>query len=89
MTLGGSRFPGGVGAMLIEILPFLRGVAIDIRGALGDDHPGLVPTVMAAYALSSILTGVAFLLLGLLKIGSLVENFPALRLIKSTHMTFT
>ncbi|KAJ7036917.1 hypothetical protein C8F04DRAFT_457262 [Mycena alexandri] len=76
MTLGGSRFPGGVGAMLIEILPFLRGVAIDIRGALGDDHPGLVPTVMAAYALSSILTGVAFLLLGLLKIGSLVAYFP-------------
>ncbi|KAJ6459190.1 hypothetical protein C8R47DRAFT_1226728 [Mycena vitilis] len=76
MTLGGSRFLGGVGAMLIEILPFLRGIASDIRGALGDNHPALVPTVMAAYALSSLLTGVAFLALGLLKMGNLVAYFP-------------
>ncbi|KAJ7822227.1 hypothetical protein B0H13DRAFT_2448258 [Mycena leptocephala] len=72
MTLGGSRFSGALGGMLIEILPFLRGMASDIRGVLGDDHPGLIPTVMAAYALTSFLTGAAFLILGLLKIGNLV-----------------
>ncbi|KAJ7096991.1 sulfate transporter family-domain-containing protein [Mycena crocata] len=76
MTLGGSQFPGGVGAMLIEILPFLRGIAADVSGALGADHPGLVPTVMAAYALTSFLTGAAFLALGLLKLGNLVAYFP-------------
>ncbi|KAJ7908503.1 sulfate transporter family-domain-containing protein [Mycena leptocephala] len=76
MTLGGSRFSGALGGMLIEILPFLRGMASDIRGVLGDDHPGLIPTVMAAYALTSFLTGAAFLILGLLKIGNLVAYFP-------------
>ncbi|KAJ6559830.1 sulfate transporter family-domain-containing protein [Mycena capillaripes] len=76
MTAGGSRFPGALGAMLIEILPFLRGVATDIRAALGDTHPGLIPTVMAAYALTSFLTGAAFLILGLLKLGNLVAYFP-------------
>ncbi|KAJ7737831.1 hypothetical protein DFH07DRAFT_93682 [Mycena maculata] len=76
MTLGGSRFPGALGAMLIEILPFLRGVATDIRGVLGDGHPGLIPTVMAAYALTSFLTGAAFIALGLLKIGNFVAYFP-------------
>ncbi|KAJ7501843.1 hypothetical protein B0H11DRAFT_2275043 [Mycena galericulata] len=32
MTLGGSQFPGALGAMLIEILPFLRGIATDTAG---------------------------------------------------------
>ncbi|KAJ7247016.1 sulfate transporter family-domain-containing protein [Mycena rebaudengoi] len=76
MTMGGSRFPGALGAMLIEILPFLRGIGSDIRGALGDSHPGLIPTVMAAYALTSFLTGAAFIVLGLLKLGTLVAYFP-------------
>ncbi|KAJ7675279.1 hypothetical protein B0H17DRAFT_1334728 [Mycena rosella] len=76
MTLGGSRFPGALDGMLIEILPFLRGIATDMHNVLGDDHPGLIPTVMAAYALTSFLTGAAFILLGVLKIGNLVAYFP-------------
>ncbi|THV06496.1 hypothetical protein K435DRAFT_960473 [Dendrothele bispora CBS 962.96] len=76
MTLGGSKFPGALGAMLIEILPFLRGVASDIRSVLGDDNPALVPTVFAAYALTSFLTGAVFVLLGLLRLGKLVAYFP-------------
>ncbi|KAJ6544528.1 hypothetical protein B0H19DRAFT_1170895 [Mycena capillaripes] len=76
MTVGGSKFPGALGAMLMEILPFLRGVAIDIRDTLGDDHLGLIPTVMAAYALTSFLTGFAFIILGLLRLGTLVAYFP-------------
>lgn len=72
MTLGGSRFPGALGAMLIEILPFLRGVGSDIRTALGADNPALVPTVMAAYALTSFLTGFVFIMLGILRLGGLV-----------------
>lgn len=64
--------------MLIEILPFLRGVATDIRNALGDDSPALIPTVMAAYALTSFLTGASFIILGLLKLGNLVSRFCVL-----------
>ena len=84
MTLGGSRFPGALGAMLIEIVPFLRGVGSDIQSALGSDNTALVPTVLAAYALTSFLTGFLFILLGLLKLGNLVclvHNF----LPPSTH----
>ena len=76
MTLGGSRFPGGLGAMLIEILPFLRGIASDIQRVLGDDNPALVPTVMVAYALTSFLIGVTFLALGLSRAGRLVSSPP-------------
>ncbi|PBK96451.1 hypothetical protein ARMGADRAFT_696861 [Armillaria gallica] len=76
MTLGGSHFPGALGAMLIEILPFLRGIGSDIRDVLGPDNPSLVPTVFAAYTMSSFLIGFAFIILGLLKLGNLVAYFP-------------
>ena len=74
MTLGGSRFPGALGAMLIEILPFLRGIATDIRQNLGDDNPRLVPTVMVAYTMTSFFIGICFILLGLMRAGRLVSG---------------
>ena len=74
MTLGGSLFPGALGAMLIEVLPFMRDVASDIRDALGDDNPAVVPTVMVAYSLSSFLIGIIFLVLGALGLGRFVSN---------------
>jgi hypothetical protein len=58
---------------MVEVLPFIRGLANDIRGALGDDHPGLIPTVMAAYALTSFLTGGIFVIMSLLKLGNFVR----------------
>ncbi|KAK7733904.1 hypothetical protein SLS53_008054 [Cytospora paraplurivora] len=76
MTMGGSLFPGALGAMLIEVLPFMRGVASDIRDALGDDSPSVVPTVMFAYALSSFLIGIVFLLTGALGLGRWISYFP-------------
>ncbi|KAK8118033.1 sulfate transporter family-domain-containing protein [Apiospora kogelbergensis] len=76
MTAGGSLFPGALGAMLIEVLPFMRSVASDIRDALGDDNPAVVPTVMVAYSLSSFLIGIIFLVLGALGIGRLISYFP-------------
>ena len=72
MTLGGSRFPGALGAMLIEILPFLRGIGSDIESALGNESPALMPTVMFAYALTSFLIGILFFALGACKAGRLV-----------------
>ena len=73
MTLGGSLIPGALGAMLIEILPFLRGIGSEIQHALGDDSPALVPTVMVAYALTSFLVGFVFVALGIFKAGILVS----------------
>ncbi|KIJ65767.1 hypothetical protein HYDPIDRAFT_87501 [Hydnomerulius pinastri MD-312] len=74
MTFGGSLFPGALGSMLIEVLPFLRGIATSIQQKLGDDSPNLLPTVVAAYALTSFLTGAIFVLLGVFRCGRLVPG---------------
>lgn len=62
-----------MGSLLIEILPFLRGMATDIQNKLGDDHPNVLPTVMAAYAMASFLIGFTFIALGVLRCGRLVS----------------
>ncbi|KAF9237006.1 sulfate transporter family-domain-containing protein [Melanogaster broomeanus] len=76
LTFGGSLFPGALGSMLIEVLPFLRGIATSIQQRLGDDNPNLLPTVVAAYTLTSFITGAIFVLLGVFRCGRLVEYFP-------------
>lgn len=44
---------------------------------VGKDNPSVViPSTMVAFALSSIMTGLAFFLLGALKLGSLIGFFP-------------
>lgn len=46
-------------------------------GHIGADNPkSVMATVITSYAISSILTGVIFLLLGLLRLGDLVSFFP-------------
>ncbi|KAJ3167835.1 hypothetical protein HDU87_001428 [Geranomyces variabilis] len=77
-ALGGSKFPGAAGSMLIEILPFMHSMATTLSQRLGPDSPQLLPTVMVAYALSSLLLGIAFCLLGFLKVGRVVDYFPKL-----------
>lgn len=72
MTLGGSLFPGALGSMLIEVLPFLRGIATDIQDEIGDRHPSLIPTVLATYALTSFLVATAFTCLAIFRCGRLV-----------------
>lgn len=48
-----------------------------ILGRIGEAHPERVlATTIVAYAMSSILTGIIFLVLGLFKLGSLVSFFP-------------
>jgi SulP family sulfate permease len=48
-----------------------------ILGRLGDEDPqAVMATVITSYALSSVLTGLIFLLLGALRLGNLVSFFP-------------
>jgi SulP family sulfate permease len=52
-------------------------MAYMILAHVGDDKPqAVMATVITSYALSSILTGVLFLLLGLFRLGDLVSFFP-------------
>ncbi|KAI8975767.1 sulfate transporter family-domain-containing protein [Mycotypha africana] len=73
----GSVFDGGNGSMMIEVVPFLHLMAEKIISVAGQNNPAVViPSTMVAFALSSIMTGLAFFLLGALKLGSLIGFFP-------------
>ncbi|KAI0238431.1 hypothetical protein L0F63_006271 [Massospora cicadina] len=74
---GGSTFGGGNGGFMIEVVPFLHIIGSTVIEDLGE--PGrdmVVPTTLVAYALSSVVTGLAFFGLGWFKLGSLMEFFP-------------
>ncbi|KAI7894467.1 sulfate transporter family-domain-containing protein [Mucor mucedo] len=76
-SCGGSAFKGGNGSMMIEVVPFLHIIAEKIVSVAGQDNPTVViPSTLVAFALSSIMTGLAFFLLGALKLGSLIGFFP-------------
>ncbi|CEP12142.1 hypothetical protein [Parasitella parasitica] len=76
-SCGGSVFDGGNGSMMIEVVPFLHIMAEKIVSVVGQDNPNVViPSTMVAFALSSIMTGLAFFLLGALRLGSLIGFFP-------------
>lgn len=73
----GSIFRGGVGSEMIEVVPFFHKMTYMIMNHMGDSDPdALRATVIVSYAMSSILTGVVFFLLGSAKLGTLVNFFP-------------
>jgi len=74
---GISNFKGGNGSMMIEVMPFLHIICQVIIDHVGVDHPKeIIATVMVAYSLSTILTGVVFYLLGRFKMGTIMSFFP-------------
>uniref|UniRef100_A0A0W0FIS6 Putative vacuole protein n=1 Tax=Moniliophthora roreri TaxID=221103 RepID=A0A0W0FIS6_MONRR len=76
-TLGGSGFAGANGSMMIEVVPFFHILAQSIAKQVGEDRPAeVIATTIVAYAISSILTGISFLLLGALKLGVIIGFFP-------------
>ncbi|KAI8823013.1 sulfate transporter family-domain-containing protein [Fimicolochytrium jonesii] len=76
-TLGGSAFKGAVGSMMIEVMPFLHIICRTIHSEMrGSSNHAILATIMVAYAMSTLLTGTVFLLLGIFKLGNLVQFFP-------------
>ncbi|KAI6127650.1 sulfate transporter family-domain-containing protein [Pisolithus croceorrhizus] len=76
-TLGGSQFAGANGSMMIETVPFFHIIASTIEREIGQAHVReVIATTLIAYALSSILTGLTFLLLGYLRLGIIIGFFP-------------
>jgi len=58
---------------MIEVMPFLHIICEIIIEKVGADRPKeVIATVMVAYALSTILTGVVFFLLGVFKLVILI-----------------
>jgi len=62
---------------MIEVVPFFHKMAFMILNKIGEDNPrSVLATCILSFALSSILTGVVFFLMGACKLGSLIGFFP-------------
>ncbi|KAG9091211.1 hypothetical protein FRC07_011893 [Ceratobasidium sp. 392] len=76
-TCGGSAFEGANGSMMIEVVPFFHMLTSGIIAHVGEDKPDVVvATSMVAFCLSSVLTGLTFLLLGVFRLGVIIGFFP-------------
>ncbi|KAL2012925.1 hypothetical protein VTN00DRAFT_450 [Thermoascus crustaceus] len=76
-SCGGTIFKGGVGSEMIEVVPFFHKMAFMILSRIGEDNPrSVLATCILSFALSSILTGAVFFLMGACKLGSLIGFFP-------------
>lgn len=76
-SLGGSAFAAGIGSEMIEVTPFFHSMAMSIAANMaGQSDEAVLATAITTYGLSSVVTGVVFLLLGKLRLGSLVGFFP-------------
>jgi SulP family sulfate permease len=74
---GGSVFRGGIGSEMIEVVPFFHKMAFTILQKVGDQNPkSVLATTILSFAISSVLTGVVFFLMGACKLGSLIGFFP-------------
>ncbi|EKM51192.1 uncharacterized protein PHACADRAFT_263202 [Phanerochaete carnosa HHB-10118-sp] len=76
-SVGGSGFAGANGSMMIEVVPFFHILANDIANQIGyENKREIIATTIVSFALSSLLTGLTFFLLGALRLGSLIGFFP-------------
>lgn len=72
---GGSIFSGGNGSMIIETVPFFH-ILVDIIEKNTSNKNEVVSTTMVSFALSSVLIGLTFFLLGKMKLGAFIGFFP-------------
>ncbi|RYP90556.1 hypothetical protein DL770_003318 [Monosporascus sp. CRB-9-2] len=73
----GSKFRGAVGSELIEVVPFFHNMAATIESIVGEDQPdAVIATTITSYALSSMLTGIVFYLMGRFRLGYIVGFIP-------------
>ena len=76
-SCGGSIFRGGIGSEMIEVVPFFHKMAWLILEKVGeDDSKSVLATTILSFAVSSVLTGAVFFLMGACKLGSLIGFFP-------------
>ncbi|EIM84807.1 uncharacterized protein STEHIDRAFT_60168 [Stereum hirsutum FP-91666 SS1] len=76
-SAGASGFAGANGSMMIEVVPFFHILATRIAASIGEEHPeAVIATTLVAFAFSSVLTGLSFLLLGKFRLGVLIGFFP-------------
>lgn len=67
--------------MMIEVMPFLHLMCQTIESVMlangrSNNDKAILATIMLAYALSTIVTGLLFLVIGIFKLGNIVQFFP-------------
>ncbi|ERT02885.1 hypothetical protein HMPREF1624_01188 [Sporothrix schenckii ATCC 58251] len=73
----GSIFRGGIGSELIEVVPFFHSMALTITDMVGEEHPdAVIATTITSYALSAMVTGTVFYLMGHFEFGYIVGFIP-------------
>lgn len=76
-SFGGSIFKGGVGSEMIEVVPFFHKMAFTILATVGEENPkAVISTTITSYAISSMLTGLVFFLMGMFRFGYIVGFIP-------------
>jgi SulP family sulfate permease len=76
-SFGGSIFKGGVGSEMIEVVPFFHKMAYTILATVGEENPkAVISTTITSYAISSIITGLVFFLMGVCRFGYIVGFIP-------------
>lgn len=76
-SCGGSIFRGGIGSEMIEVVPFFHKMAFLILERVGEDNSkSVLATTILSFAISSILTGAVFFIMGACRLGSLIGFFP-------------
>lgn len=71
-----SSFDGAIGMMMVENVPFMHTLSSAIIAELGGQNPKVLPTILVTYAVSSIVCGLLFFVLGHFKLGNVVYLFP-------------
>lgn len=76
-SCGGSIFKGGIGSEMIEVVPFFHKMAFTILHHVGEDKPeSVLATTILSFAMSSVVTGLVFSVMGACRIGALIGFFP-------------
>lgn len=71
-----SSFNSAIGMMMVENVPFMHTLALGIIGELGASSTQVLPTILVTYALSSVVVGGLFFILGYWKLGNVIYLFP-------------
>jgi len=73
--LGGTSF-WSAGMMMVENIPFMHSLAFEIHDQLSSCNAQFIPTVLASFHLTTILTTLSFYLISMFKLGNVVFFFP-------------
>lgn len=75
-VLGGTNFSQALGAMLIEVLPFMQNISSKLATIITDDREALLATAVTSYVLSALILGTLLLVLGFFEMDRWIAYFP-------------